>query len=266
MPNSTQRAVSRILGDGAGQRLDYSGRQLTRKVPSSVQEFDALRLQAHDEGPGSDSWNDYHALLQAGLDRDELPEAGGGVPRHIADTAQALAEAAASRQQHFQAGRIDPALLNKGWQGRSFADWGYENSRQIVAEQMATALPHERAQWLEIDRALNDSPTTSWGVSYEASETGLEWHAPMADNNSADPSGLSQHFAGRSDSSAPALTSLLIRNQNNDPALAGIDMATVGSGGGTWWADLAMVQNAAANGQAADFHQGDTAFEPITPL
>lgn len=266
MPNSTQRAVSRILGDGAGHRLDYSGHQLTRKVPGSVQELDALRMEAHDSGPGSAAWADYHHLLQAGLDRDALPEAGGGVPRDIADTALEIHSATASQQQYFQLSRIDPLLLNQGWNGVSFADMGPEAARLVVAEQMSQAAPHERSAWLAVSQALDNSATTSMGVSYEAPEPGLEWHAPGADDNASDPSGLSQYFAGR-DGQESSLSRLFIQNaQGGDPRTWGVDMSTTGAGGGQWHADLQRAQEAAAMGQPVDFNQGDAVLDVVSPL
>ena len=110
MANGTQRYVDRMLGNGQSNRTDYSGRRLTRAVPKTLQEFDQLRRAAHDAGPGSADYSDYMALLQAGIDRDSLPDAsGGGVPRSVAATQAELDDGAEDAREYFKAG-VHPML------------------------------------------------------------------------------------------------------------------------------------------------------------
>ena len=261
--NQTQRYVDRVLGNGASNRLDYSAHLPTSR-PRSLQEFDALRRDAHADGPGSQSWSEYHFWLQNGMDRDGLPDAaGGGIPRSIGETGLEMQGAIAGSQQYFSRNMIDPILLDHGWQGRSFADWGPEATASIVALQMSEALPHERATWALVDQAMRNSPTTSLGIDYEAQEVGLQWHAPGADDNAADPSGYAKWFNSMNqEGERNGLAALAMRGANDDPALFGLDMASIGAGGGVWHADLQRAQESVANGLA--MHQGDASLDVIS--
>jgi len=256
--NRTQQAVNRFLGDGQANRLDYSTRNAT-SVPNTQQSFDALRRAAHDAGPGSDAWADYHALLQQGLDRDQLPDvAGGGVPRSVADTAGEIG-AVAERAPYFS--QAHPLLHQYGWEGVSFADMGPEMARQVIALQAADALPHERAAWAALATAMDDSSVSTLGISWEVPDQALEWNAPMNDDNAGDP--FSTWFNSRNTpGSDPSGLAALAMRGSTDPDLYGVDMGTVGGGGGTWHADLHMAQQSAANGLA--MHQGDASLDVIS--
>jgi len=249
--NRVQESVSKILGNGEGGRADYSNYRVER--PKTQQELDRLRHAAHDEGPGSEAWNSYMATLQLGLDAD-LPDATGGIPRDIDATGQLLNEHAARSEEYF----VDaPAILNSlGWQGRSFADLGPAASREIVAEQVAQALPHERAQWYQVAQALDNATTSTLGIQYQTDEGEiLEYTAPS--DTQGDPSGYQQHLAARG-MTQDGLNGLMLKAQDNSVYDG---LSNYAAGGGTYdhyeAQQLAAYRSGQSTQQEGDFHQAD---------
>jgi hypothetical protein len=249
--NRTQESVSKILGNGSGGRADYSNYAVQR--PKTQEQLDRLRHAAHEEGPGGEAWDAYHATLQQGLDRD-LPSATGGVPRSIAETGRLLNEAADSATEYFVQA---PAILNNfGWQGRSFADLGPAESRRIVAEQVAQALPHERAQWYEVAQALDNATTSTLGIQYQTDEGPvLQYEAPS--DTQGDPSGYQQYLESKG-MTQDGLNGLMLKAQDN--ALYD-GLSNYSAGGGTYShyeaQQLAAYRSGQLTQQEGDFHQAD---------
>ena len=249
--NRVQESVSKILGNGEGGRADYSGFRVER--PKTQQAFDRLRHAAHDEGPGSEAWDIYHATLQQGLS-DDLPDATGGIPRDIAATGKLLNAAADRSEEYF----VDaPAILNNlGWQGRSFADLGPAASREIVAQQVAEALPHERAQWYQVAQALDNATTSSLGLEFSTDE-GPVLQYDMPSNTEDDPSGYQQHLEARG-MTQDGLNGLMLKAQDNSVYDG---LSNYAAGGGTYdhyeAQQLASYRSGQSTTQQADFHQAD---------
>lgn len=271
MGNSGQRYVDRMLGRGQGNRHDYSNRTLRRdEIPSTLQEFDALRRAAHDAGPGSDVYSDYMALLQAGYDRDNMPDAsGGGVPRSIYATQAALNDGAEDAREYFKPESVHPMLHDYGIPGRgSFAELGPDYARAAVTELMATSTSKEqRAALVELHKAIENSPTSSLGVVIDAPDQRLEYTVSMGHDEGADPSGFSQWREGQA-GLAPGVAGLMLRANNSDPAFDGI--SNTGSGGGTYDHYEARQMAAARAGDLGSLaldsqgmHQGDPTGDVI---
>ena len=249
--NQVQQSVSRILGNGQGGRTDLSNFRVER--PKTQEALSRIRENAHNAGPGSDEYVAYMAILQQGLD-EGLPSATGGVPRSIDATGRLLNEAAARTTEYFVS---TPDLLNaSGWNGVSFAQHGPEASRQIVAEQMAMALPHERAQWQAVAQALDNATTSTLGIQYQTDEGEiLQYDIPSG--AAGDPSGYQQHLEARG-VRGEGLNALKLQMQD-DSAFDGL--RDYGAGGGTFDAyaatQLAALRSGQSTQQEGDFYQSD---------
>lgn len=275
MGNSGQRYVDRMLGRGQGNRHDYSNHGMSRPVPSTLQEWDELRRDAHDAGPGSTIYSDYMALLQAGYDRDNMPDAsGGGVPRSLHATQAALNDGAEDAREYFKPESVHPMLHDYGIPGRgSFAELGPAVARAVVTEMMATSTSKaQRAALVELSKAIENSQTSSLGVVIDEPDQRLEFRVSMGDDEGADPSGFSQWREGQA-GLAPGVAGLMLRANNSDPAFDGI--SNTGGGGGTYDHYEARQMAAArvgdlgslaldTQGMHGDFHQGDAVADPIT--
>lgn len=275
MGNSAQRHVDRMLGRGQGNRHDYSNRTLRRNdVPSTLQEWDELRRAAHDAGPGSAVYSDYMALLQAGYDRDNMPDAsGGGIPRSINATAAELDDAAEDAREYFKPESVHPMLHEYGIPGRgSFAELGPAVARAVVSEMMATSTSKaQRAALVELSKAIENSRTSSLGVVIDEPDQRLEYTISMGDDEDADPSGFTQWREGQA-GLAPGVEGLMLRALNSDATFDGI--SNTGGGGGTYDHYEARQMAAAragdlqalqldTQGMQGDFHQGDATGDVI---
>ena len=277
MATGAQRYVDLRLGNGQSNRTDYSNRRLTRAVPRTLQQFDELRRAAHDAGPGSAQYSDYMALLQAGLDRDSLPDAaGGGVPRSVAATQAELGDAAEDAREYFKAG-VHPMLHEYGIPGQgSFAELGPDVARAVVTEMMATSTSKEqRAALVELSKAIDNSPTSSLGIVIEAPDERLEYTISMGDDSNADPSGFTQWREGQA-GLAPGLPGLMLRARDTDDTWDGLDAAAMSGNGGTFSVyeakqlaaaragDLQALQLDSQGMSEGDFHQGDATGDVIS--
>lgn len=265
-----------MLGNGQSNRTDYSGRRLTRAVPKTLQEFDELRRAAHDAGPGSADYSDYMALLQAGIDRDNLPDAsGGGVPRGVAATQAALDDGAEDAREYFKPEGVHPMLHEYGIPGRgSFAELGPAVARAVVSDMMATSTSKEqRVALVELSKAIDNSLTSSLGVVFDAPDERLEFTIAMGDDSSADPSGFTQWREGQA-GLAPGVDGLMLRALDSDDTWDGI--SNTGGGGGTYdhytarqmaaarAGDLQALQLDSQGMSEGDFHQGDATGDVIS--
>ena len=258
MPNHSQNWAEQRL-PGASKRLDYSNRQMRRSMPTTLAEFDELMHEANTQGPSSPAYGDYMKILQSGLAREDFPDTeGGGLPRSIEDTQRAMGERAVRQHYAFKMQQVDPLLLQlKDTNGTPLAALGPDRAREVVALQMLEAPPSQRAQLVNVMRAIDNSPATNQGITIETSPSDLQVlqiESAMEDVGGNDPTGYQQFREGLT-SPSEGIEGLMIHT-SSDPALAGIDMSSIGSGGGTYYADLdpAWQSN---NGGGGDFNQGD---------
>jgi hypothetical protein len=249
--NNAQQLVSRLLGNGEGGRTDYSSYSVGR--PKTQEQLDRLRYEAHSEGPGSESWDVYHAVLQQGLDQD-LPSATGGVPRSVADTAALIH----SHQQRSAKQFLSvPALLNNvGWNGVSFAQLGPEATATIVAENVASCLPHERAQWYAVQKALEAAEVSSMGIEYQVDDSPvLEYTTPS--DTQEDPSGYSQYLSSKG-MTQEGLNGLMLKVQDHQLYDG---LSNFAAGGGHYdhfeAMQLAQLRTGSAQQDPSDCNQGD---------
>lgn len=274
MGNSGQRYVDRMLGRGQGNRHDYSNRTLRRNdVPSTLQEWDELRRAAHDAGPGSSIYSDYMALLQAGYDRDNMPDAsGGGVPRSVHATQAALNDGAEDAREYFKPESVHPMLHDYGIPGRgSFAELGPAVARAVVTEMMATSTSKaQRAALVELSKAIENSQTSSLGVVIDEPDQRLEFRVALGDDNGPDPSGYGEWREGQA-GLAPGVQGLMLRANTSNATWDGLDAAAMSGNGGSFSVYEAKQLAAARAGDLGSLaldtqgmHQGDAVADPIT--
>ena len=256
MPNHSQNWAEQRL-PGASKRLDYSNRQMRRSMPTTLAEFDELMHEANMKGPSSPAYGDYMKILQSGLAREDFPDTeGGGLPRSIEDTQRAMGERAVRQHYAFKMQQVDPLLLQlKDTNGTPLAALGPDRAREVVALQMLEAPPSQRAQLVNVMRAIDNSPATNQGITIETSPSDLQVlqiESAMEDVGGIDPTGYQQSRAAQSEN---GIADLRIQT-SSDSALAGIDMSSIGSGGGTYYADLDPAWQS-SNGDGGGFNQGD---------
>jgi len=152
---------------GLHGRPDYSNHDRYRLRHTG--DLDALRDVALEEGPGSVAYARWMAALQNG-DDENLPDNdlfNGAIPMSVEAQAEEMRRAEAQAQHHWIPDRVDPRLHSLGWGGRSFADMTPDQARTIAHHQLAEALPHERGDWLQVLEAIDNSHSSSMGISWE---------------------------------------------------------------------------------------------------
>lgn len=172
---------------GLHARPDYSNHD--RYHLRHTGDLDALRDVALEEGPGSVAYARWMAALQNG-DDENLPDVelfNGAIPQSIEAQREEMRRAEAQAQHHWVSGRTDPRLHQYGWGGRSFADMTPDEAREIATLQLAEALPHERSAWFEVMSAIDNSPTSPLGISWEGDSTDLSYTLPSEEPGHADP-------------------------------------------------------------------------------
>jgi hypothetical protein len=163
---------------GLHARPDYSNHD--RYHLRHTGDLDALRDVALEEGPGSVAYARWMAALQNG-DDENLPDLelfNGAIPMSIEAQREEMRRAEAQAQQHWIPDRIDPRLHSLGWGGRSFASMTPDEAREIANLQLAEALPHERGDWFQVLEAIDNSHTSSMGISWEGDSTDLSYTLP----------------------------------------------------------------------------------------
>lgn len=214
--NAAQQLLSNL---GLHARPDYSSHD--RYHLRHTGDLDALREAALEEGPGSVAYARWMAALQNG-DDENLPDAdlfSGAIPMSTAAQASEMERAITQSRQQWIPGRIDQRLHQYGWHGRSFADMEPDEVRTIAHAQLAEALPHERGDWLQVLAAVDNSHTSSMGVSWEGDDTDLSYTTP------SDVEGHSDLYSQwrAQEQEKQGLSALAIANASeNDVVFAGI--------------------------------------------
>ena len=274
MASNHQRLINNYK-PGAGNRLDYSGRQLRGAMPSSSKEFEALMMRAHDPqtgGPGSSDYSDLMALYQAGYDINSFPDASaGGVPRASADTYADAGHERVRSHVGFDLDRVDPLLMSlKNSEGVSLAAMGPEAAREFVTLSYLDTPASQRQQLHKIFAAIENSPTSSMGIEIDysgASEEQLSYSVPMDDAGSQrDPSAWGEYVrskAGDVPDSQLGMAALEIRATAGGPDLSGVDMGSLGGGGGEYHSYFDS-QYQAEHGGDSTMHQGDAGANTFT--
>jgi hypothetical protein len=174
---------------GLHARPDYSNSDYANVTLRHTGDLDRLRDAALDAGPGSEAYDAWMTALQLGHD-EGLPDVAtfsGAIPMSIQAQAEEMRRAEAQAQQHWVLDRADPRLHQYGWEGRSFADMTPDQARFIAHHQIAEALPHERGAWMEVIAAIENSPTSSLGISWEGDFTDLTYETPSEGSGHSDP-------------------------------------------------------------------------------
>lgn len=262
MASDSQHLVARTLGEGAYNRLDYSGRQLTTvdRLPSSYEEGLKFIHRGNESGVGSPAHSDLMAAYQAGWDLNNLPSAdGGGIPRSIEQTAAEIAHHSETARRYFS-GPIDPVLHQLQMpDGRTLAQAGPEEASTRLALAMADAPPSLRPLIIQAQQAIQNATTTSLGIEWETPDEPMVWQA--ATEEPSDPSGYTQWREGQA-GFAPGLQSLMLQAQHSDAMFDGI--SNTGGGGGTYDHYDAMMMAEVRSGNinslyldSSGMHQGE---------
>ena len=275
MANRDQSWASLAIGNNAGNRLDYSNRQLRNDLPSSRREMMELMDRAYDPqtgGPGSKDYSDLMAIYQAGYDINSFPDAdGGGVPRSAADTMRAAGIKAQQDFASFDLSRVDPLLVKlTDGNGTSLAALGPDAAKVLVMNAMADASSNAERQQLDmVDRAIMNSPVSTQGINIDYSFAqdmgGGQYSVSFADDTERDESGYTQMMRARTNHRVPdeklSMADMYIKTNSSGHELSGVDMTTIGSGGGSYdsFYDLTSEGTTIANyQQGGDMHQGDS--------
>ena len=163
---------------GLHGRPDYSNHDRYRLRHTG--DLDALRDVALEEGPGSVAYARWMAALQNG-DDENLPDNdlfNGAIPMSIEAQREEMRRAEAQAQHHWIPDRVDPRLHQYGWEGVPFSSMTPDQARFIAHHQLSEALPHERGAWLEVLEGIDNSQSSSMGISWEGDDTDLSYTTP----------------------------------------------------------------------------------------
>lgn len=208
----------KLLQDrGLIARPDYSTSQRYRLRHQA--DFEELRRQAHDAGPGSTEWQMYLSALQNG-DDENLPsvEMLGRLPQPAEDQE---ANAALAQSQATQRWVTTHPLLSQvcGLDGVTpLSQLSPAEAHDAVA---AFAARGYRTQAAELSRALDESTSTNIGISYvEPDDNGhLTYEVPQDFSSSQSTPDAYSSWRQANMSRGTGLAALAISNNSAEAAL-----------------------------------------------
>jgi hypothetical protein len=208
--NNAERDLYNV---GVNARPDYSAHDQYKLRHQG--DLDALRRQAHHEGPQSVTYARYMAALQTGAD-ENLPSEGlnGAIPMHVQDQGQVAAQAVNRQTSSWT--RTDNLLHEMGVNGVPFAQLPVDVAIETAAQMAASG---DRVRAAALTAAIERSQHSSMKIEFTMPDEDLTYEAPPDVYVSAQQATSDLYTNWRAaNAPKPGLAGLAINNNNDAEA------------------------------------------------